>query len=114
MCTVLKGDSTRFRAKLFKALADPYRLQIVELLRGGEKCVCEIFPHFGIVQPLASRHLKILKDCGLVKDRKDGNRRFYAITEPEIFEVIDAIDNKLVRSLSKRVIESNLGGAYDE
>jgi len=101
----LEGDATRFKAKLFKALADPYRLKIIELLREGEKCVCEIFPHFGIAQPLASRHLKILKDCGLVKDRKDGNRRFYAITEPEIFEVLDAVAPELVGSLSKRVIE---------
>jgi len=101
----LEGDATRFKAKLFKALADPYRLKIIELLREGEKCVCEIFPHFGIAQPLASRHLKILKDCGLVKDRKDGNRRFYAITEPEIFEVLDAVTPELVGSLSKRVIE---------
>ena len=101
----MEGDATRFKAKLFKALADPYRLKIIELLREGEKCVCEIFPHFGIAQPLASRHLKILKDCGLVKDRKDGNRRFYAITEPEIFEVLDAVTPELVGSLSKRVIE---------
>ena len=101
----MEGDATRFKAKLFKALADPYRLKIIELLREGEKCVCEIFPHFGIAQPLASRHLKILKDCGLVKDRKDGNRRFYAITEPEIFEVLDAVAPELVGSLSKRVIE---------
>ena len=101
----MEGDATRFKARLFKALADPYRLQIIELLREGEKCVCEIFPHFGIAQPLASRHLKILKDCGLVKDRKDGNRRFYAITEPEIFEVLDAVAPELVGSLSKRVIE---------
>jgi len=101
----LEGDAARFKAKLFKALADPYRLQIIELLRGGEKCVCEISPCFDIVQPLASRHLKILKDCGLVRDRKDGNRRFYAVTEPEIFKVIDAIAPELVASLSKRAIE---------
>lgn len=101
----LEEDAARFKARLFKALADPYRLQIIELLRQGEKCVCEIFPHFGIAQPLASRHLKILKDCGLVKDRKDGNRRIYAITEPEVFKIIDAIAPELVASLSRRAIE---------
>jgi len=101
----LEGDATRFKAKLFKALADPYRLQIIELLREGEKCVCEIFPHFGIVQSLASRHLKILKDCGLVRDRKAGNRRFYMVTEPEIFKVIDTVTPELVEALSRRVIE---------
>ena len=101
----MERDAARFKAKILKALADPYRLQIIELLREGEKCVCEIFPHFGIVQPLASRHLKILKDCGLVRDRKTGNRRFYMVTEPEIFKVIDAFAPELVEALSKRVIE---------
>jgi len=101
----LERDAARFKAKILKALADPYRLQIIELLREGEKCVCEIFPHFGIVQPLASRHLKILRDCGLVRDRKAGNRRFYMVTEPEIFKVIDAVTPELVEVLSKRVIE---------
>ena len=99
------GDATRFRARLFKALSDPLRLQIVEFLRGGEKCVCEIFPHIEVAQPLASRHLKLLKDCGLIRNRKDGNRRFYAITEQGIFKTIDAITPELVDSLSKHMIE---------
>ena len=98
-------DATRFRAKVFKALADPLRLRIIEFLREGENCVCEIFPHVGIAQPLASRHLKILKNCGLVRDRKEGNRRFYSVTDPEIFKVIDAIAPELVASLSKHLIE---------
>jgi len=101
----LERDTIRFRAKLFKALADPFRLQIIELLREREKCVCDIFPHFGMAQPLASRHLKILKNCGVVRDRKDGNRRFYRIIEPAIFKVIDAVTPELVDSLSKHVIE---------
>ena len=101
----MEGEATRFKARLFKALSDPLRLQIVEFLRGGEKCVCEIFPHIGIAQPLASRHLKLLKDCGLIRDRKDGNRRFYAITEPEIFKTIDVITPELVDSLAKHMIE---------
>jgi len=104
----LEIDVIRFKARLFKALADPYRLKIIELLREGEKCVCEIFPHFGMAQPLASRHLRVLKDSGLVRDRKDGNRRFYAITEPEIFKVIDAVAPELVASLSKRAIEQTI------
>lgn len=98
-------DATRFKAKVFKALADPLRLQIIEFLREGEKCVCEIFPYLEIVQPLVSRHLRILKNCGLVRDRKEGNRRFYSVTDPDIFRVIDALAPELIVSLSKRVIE---------
>lgn len=94
----------KFKAKIFNALSDPIRLEIVEFLRGGEKCVCEIVPHVGLIQPLVSRHLKILKECGLVKDRKDGNRRLYSITEPRIFEIVDAVTANLIESLSKRVM----------
>ncbi|MCD6241585.1 winged helix-turn-helix transcriptional regulator, partial [Candidatus Bathyarchaeota archaeon] len=62
----------RLKAKVFKALADPVRLKIIEFLRDGEKCVCEIIPHVDIAQPLVSRHLKILRDSGLVRVRKEG------------------------------------------
>jgi len=94
----------KFRTKVFKALGDSYRLQIIEYLRNGEKCVCDIVPHIGIIQPVVSRHLKILKNAGLVKDRKDGNRRLYSITDPRIFEIVDSITPELVDSLSRRII----------
>ena len=100
-----KKDLIRFRAKIFKALADPIRLEIIEFLRGGEKCVCEIVPSMEIIQPLVSRHLKILKDCGLVNDRKEGNRRLYSITDPRIFDTIDAVTPELVKILSARIME---------
>ena len=101
----LKEDLTRFKAKIFKALSDPFRLRIIEFLQDDEKCVCEIVSYLGIIQPVVSRHLKILKDCGLVKDRKDGNRRLYSVTDPRIFEVIDRLDLELVDVFSKRIIE---------
>jgi ArsR family transcriptional regulator len=95
----------RFKAKVFNALSDPVRLEILEFLRGGERCVCEVVPHVGIIQPLVSRHLKILKDCGLVKHRKDGNRRLYSVTDPVIFKIIDSVNVDLMTVLSKRIIE---------
>jgi ArsR family transcriptional regulator len=101
----MKGRQNKFRAKVFDALSDPVRLEIVEFLRGGEKCVCEIIPHVALIQPVVSRHLKILKDCGLVRDRKDGTRRLYSITDPTVFGVVDAITPELVQTLSKRMIE---------
>ncbi len=95
----------RLKAKVFKALADPVRLKIIEFLRDGEKCVCEIIPHVNIAQPLVSRHLKILKDSGLVRVRKEGNRRYYSVTDPRIFGVIDAVTPNLTLLLSKIIIE---------
>ena len=100
-----KDSRHRFKAKIFNALSDPVRIEIVEFLRRGEKCVCEIVPHVNLIQPVVSRHLKILKDCGLLKYRKEGNRRLYSITDHRIFEIIDAVDSDLVDALTKRIIE---------
>lgn len=98
-------NGNKFKTKVFKALSDPVRLEILEFLRDGEKCVCEIIPHVGTLQPVVSRHLKILKDCGLVKCRKDGSRRLYSITDPAVFQIINSVTTDLVDALLKRVIE---------
>jgi len=103
--TPKKEKENRFRSKIFKALSDPTRLEILDFLRNGEKCVCEIIPHVALIQPVVSRHLKILKDTGLVTDRKDGTRRLYSITEPQIFGIIDGITPELINKYSERIIE---------
>jgi ArsR family transcriptional regulator len=95
----------KFRAKIFNALGDSVRLRILECLRGGERCVCEIVHYVGVIQPVVSRHLAILKSCGLVKFRKHGNRRFYFVSDPAVFRVMDAVNADLVDALSKKVIE---------
>jgi len=98
-------SKNRFKAKIFKALSDPARLTIIDFLRDGEKCVCEIIPHIKLIQPVVSRHLKILKDAGLIKGRKDGNRRLYSIADQQIFRVIDGLDPELVMSLKARILQ---------
>ncbi len=95
----------RLKARIFNALADPDRLRILEFLRADEKCVCEIIPHVGLIQPVVSRHLKILKDSGLVKDRKDGAKRIYSVTNYKIYDIIDAADPELMNTLSRLIIE---------
>ena len=99
------GDVNKFRSKIFKALSDTGRLEILEFLRDGEKCVCDIAQNFGIRQPLVSRHLKILRDCGVVKQRGEGTRRLYSVSDPRIFELIDSVTLDLVNVLSKRAFE---------
>jgi ArsR family transcriptional regulator len=100
-----KDRQLRFKAKIFNALSDPVRLDIIDFLRGGEKCVCEIVPYVDLIQPVVSRHLKILKDCGLLKYRKEGNRRLYSVTDHRIVKIVDAVGSDLVDALSKRIIE---------
>jgi DNA-binding transcriptional ArsR family regulator len=96
---------TRLRAKIFNALSDPIRLEIIEFLREGEKCVCEITPHLKLAQPLVSRHLKILKNVGLVERRKKGTWHIYSIAHPEVCYVIDGLTPELVTALKQRIIE---------
>lgn len=95
----------KLKSKIFNALADPARLEIIDFLRNGEKCVCEIIPHLGLVQPVVSRHLKILKDSGIVRDRKEGTKRFYSLTNPKICRVIDAITPELASKLTEQMIQ---------
>lgn len=99
-----KDRFDKFSAKIFYAFSDPIRLKIIECLRNEEKCVCEIIPFLGISQPIVSRHLKILKDIGLIKDRKEGTRRFYSITNQSILTIIDALSPEIVKDLSKHAI----------
>ena len=67
------------RAGLFKALSDPNRLMILEMLSGGELCACKILERFQITQPTLSHHMKILCDCGLVSGRKEGKWIYYSL-----------------------------------
>ncbi len=99
------NNLTRFRAKIFNALSDPARLEIIEFLRDGEKCVCEITPNLKLLQPVVSRHLKILKNAGLVKRRKKGTWHMYSITYPEVYDVIDQLTPELLDRLKQRIIE---------
>ena len=98
-------NKNRFKAKLFRALSDPVRLEILDFLRDGEKCVCEIIPHVKLIQPVVSRHLKILKDSGIVGDKKEGNRRLYSITDQQIFQIIDGVTPELVNTFTTRILE---------
>ena len=64
-------------AVICKALGDPNRLQIVQMLSSGEMCGCKLLGAFDITQPTLSHHMKILCDCGLVNDRKEGKWHHY-------------------------------------
>ena len=66
---------------LFKALADPSRLMIVDMLSCGTLCACKILERFQITQPTLSHHMRILCGCGLVKGRKEGKWMHYSLAE---------------------------------
>ena len=96
----------RFKAQIFHALSSYERLEILEFLRDGEKCVCEIVPHLNLIQPLISRHLKILKDAGLVRCRKDGTKRMYTIVDQRIYNAVDDLIPELLDVLTKEAFQN--------
>lgn len=71
---------------IFKALSDETRLRILRLLENGELCVCEIVSALDMIQPKVSFHLGVLKDAGLIKDRKQGKWIHYKIDDSDIFK----------------------------
>lgn len=71
--------------QLLKALADPIRLQVIEALGGGERCVCELTEALGLAQSKLSFHLKVLKEAGLLVDRQSGRWVYYQL-QPEALE----------------------------
>lgn len=62
-----------------KAMSDPNRLKILEMLTQGEKCGCNFLEELKVTQPTLSHHMKVLGDCGLVSARKDGKWNYYSI-----------------------------------
>ena len=76
-------------SNVFQTLADPSRLRIVEVLRGGEDAVNGIVNRVGIHQSGVSRHLRILQEQGFVQVRPDGQKRLYSL-RPEPFRDLDA------------------------
>lgn len=78
-----------------KALADDTRQRILEMLLEGEKCVGDIVDAFTISQPTISHHLSVLKQFGLVTNRKEGKQVFYAINRDNVVECCGMLIAKL-------------------
>jgi ArsR family transcriptional regulator len=78
-------------AAIAKALADPVRLQLVDVLRkhAGKVCVCELVPLFDLSQPTVSHHLKVLRDAGIVDSERRGLWAYYYVT-PDSLEELSA------------------------
>jgi len=79
------------QAQLFKLLAHPARLAIMEILRDGEHCVCHMEAHLGLRQAYISQQIAVLREAGLLQDRRDGWNIFYRVTDPRIFIALDTI-----------------------
>lgn len=78
--------------QLFHALSDPTRLSILQRLRFGERCVCDLTDALDAAQSRLSFHLKVLKDAGLVSDRREGRWMYYTLNGEALQEVSELVD----------------------
>lgn len=91
-------DETATRETVFKALANEKRLRILEALRGGELCVCELQAVLRAPQSTVATHLGTLRDAGVVNARKKGKWTYYRIADTAVFELLDmaaAVDTEV-------------------
>ena len=88
MATPARPD-TRNSARLFHALSDETRLSILQRLRMGERCVCDLTDALEAAQSRLSFHLKVLKDAGLVTDRREGRWMYYTLNPDALSEVAE-------------------------
>ena len=76
----------------YAALADPHRRRILDLLQAGERPVNELVDHLGLSQPGVSKHLRVLREAGLVTSRVHGRQRLYSLRPEPLAEVADWLE----------------------
>ncbi|WP_018249891.1 ArsR/SmtB family transcription factor [Orenia marismortui] len=95
---------SKLKSELFKALAHPIRIEILELLTEGELCVCHIYEDLEQSQSNVSQHLSKLKNAQLVEARKDGLQVYYSLKDEKVIEII---------GLSKEILLSQIDEARE-
>jgi ArsR family transcriptional regulator len=88
------------KAELFRALANPARIRVLEVLSDGEFSVGEIQSQIGIESSHLSQQLGVLRRAGLVESRKEGSQVFYSLADPQLIELLAVAKRVLIRSLS--------------
>ena len=89
------------QAELLQALAHPVRLEILEVLRDGEQCVCHFESVLGLRQAYMSQQLMALRKVGLVAHRKDGLRVYYRVLDPGVYAILDVARSLVGRQAAK-------------
>jgi len=89
------------KAEILKALAQPTRLKILECLRKGERCICEIVPAVNGEQSNVSRHISLMQKSNLVTTRKDGVRVMVKVRDTKVFEILDDVNLLLKKQIEE-------------
>lgn len=87
-----KIELYRYRAEILKSLSHPVRIAIVDFLKDGERCVCDIVEFLGEKQSSVSRHLATLRSTGIVESRKEGLQVYYSLNTPCVNIFLNCVD----------------------
>lgn len=98
----MEEKAIQLKAEVLKALAQPTRLRILECLRSGEKCICEIVPEVNGEQSNISRHIAMMQKNHLLTTRKSGVRVMVKVKNPEVFEILDKVSLLLKKQLNEQ------------
>lgn len=98
----MEEKAIQLKAEVLKALAQPTRLRILECLRSGEKCICEIVPEVNGEQSNISRHIAMMQKNHLLTTRKSGVRVMVKVKNPEVFEILDKVSILLKKQLNEQ------------
>ena len=88
------------QAEILKAIAHPLRIAIIEFLKGGQQCVCDIARHLGSERSNVSRHLSVMVNAGILESRKEGLKVMYTLKTTCVIEFLSCI-NKCLRVQAK-------------
>ncbi|MGD0626166.1 MAG: metalloregulator ArsR/SmtB family transcription factor [Thermodesulfobacteriota bacterium] len=91
-----------WKAEILKALAQPTRLKILECLRQGERCICEIIPAVHGEQSNISRHISLMQKSHLVSTRKDGVKVMVKVRDPKILDILDRVSAILKAQMNEQ------------
>lgn len=98
----MSDELLELKANLLKALGQPTRLKILELLRNGERCVCNIYPAIREEQSNVSRHLALMKAAGILASRKEGQMVHYRVRDLHVFKLLDGVIALLKTHIDER------------
>jgi ArsR family transcriptional regulator len=88
-------------SRMFKALSDPIRLRLLSLIashEGGEACVCDLTGPFDVSQPTISHHLKVLREAGVTRTRRDGTTRYVSLRRDDLDQRFPALLDAVLAS----------------
>lgn len=107
----LRDEVNRLHAQVCGAVADPNRILMIYALNGRELNVGEIAQSLGIPQPTASRHLKVLRDSGIARARREGQSIYYSLADQRFVQALDLMRAAMTDTLQN---QANLAHAASE